>query len=130
MADSPDFVADAPGSPECFDRQWMPSIPVEDEQQFPGAQDRAGPKRRLTLSDVLFYGGCFGLSLLPATLAGVLLYDFIGEPVLFLVAIVTSTWVVTVVALVKMAGPTRGCRAIVAGGGLVSVALCSLFLLE
>jgi hypothetical protein len=105
MDDSRDFVADAPG---------MPGSPAE--------------RRRLTLADAVFYAGCFSLSLLPATLVGVLLHDFIGEPALFLVAVVTATWVVTTVALVKMAGPALGCRAIVAGGGLVAVALCSLFL--
>jgi hypothetical protein len=107
MDDSLDSVAQASG---------MPGTPAE--------------RRRLTLADAVFYAGCFSLSLLPATLAGVLLHDVIGEPLLFLAAVVTATWVVTMVALVKMAGPARSCRAIVAGGGLVSVALCSLFLLE
>jgi hypothetical protein len=92
--------------------------------------DRPGQQRRIGLSDAVFYAGCFGLALLPATLAGVLLYDFIGEPPLFLVAVVILTWVVTTVALVKIAGPMLRCRAIVAAGGLVSVAMCSLFLLE
>jgi hypothetical protein len=107
MDDSRDFVADAPA---------MPSAPAE--------------RRRPRLADAVFYAGCFSLSLLPATLAGVLLHDVIGEPLLFLIAVVTATWVVTMVALVKMAGPAPGCRVIVAGGGLVSAALCSLFLFE
>jgi hypothetical protein len=107
MDDSRDFATNAPA---------VPSVPAE--------------RRRLTLSDAVFYAGCFALSLLPATLVGVLLHDVIGEPLLFLIAVVTSTWVVTVVTLVKMAGPALGCRVIVAGGGLVSVALCSLFLFE
>ena len=93
-------------------------------------EDRPGQKRRIGLSDAVFYAGCFALALLPATLAGVLLYDFIGEPLLFLVAVVAFTWIVTTVALVKIAGPLLRCRAIVAAGGLVSVAMCSLFLLE
>ncbi len=93
-------------------------------------EDRPGQARRLCLSDAVFYAGCFALALLPATLAGVLLYDFIGEPLLFLVAVVVFTWVVTTVALVKIAGPMLRCRAIVAAGGLVSVAMCSLFLLD
>jgi hypothetical protein len=97
-------------------------IEVEDE---PGQQ-----RRGLCLSDAVFYAGCFGLALLPATLAGVLLYDSIGEPLLLLAAVVVSTWVATTVALVKIAGPLLRCRAIVAAGGLVSVAMCSLFLLE
>ncbi len=93
-------------------------------------EDVPGQQRRLCLSDAVFYAGCFGLALLPATLAGVLLYDTIGEPLLFLVAVVTFTWVVTTVALVKIAGPMLRCRAIVAAGGLVSVAMCSMFLLD
>jgi membrane protein YdbS with pleckstrin-like domain len=92
--------------------------------------DRPGQRRRVGLSDAVFYTGCFALALLPATVTGVLLYDFIGEPVLFLIAVVVLTWVVTTVALVKIAGPMLRCRAIVAAGGLVSVAMCSLFLLE
>ena len=93
-------------------------------------EDQPGRRRRVGLSDAVFYAGCFALALLPATLAGVLLYDFIGEPLLFLTAVVISTWVVTTVALVKIAGPMLRCRAIVAAGGLVSVAMCSLFLLD
>ena len=92
--------------------------------------DRPGQRRHVGLSDALFYAGCFALALLPATLAGVLLHDFIGEPLLFLAAVVIFTWVVTTVALVKIAGPMLRCRAIVAAGGLVSVAMCSLFLLD
>ena len=93
-------------------------------------EDRPGESPRTGLSDAVFYAGCFALALLPATLAGVLLHDFIGEPVLFLAAVVIFTWVVTTVALVKIAGPMLRCRAIVAAGGLVSVAMCSLFLLD
>ena len=93
-------------------------------------EDRPGQQRHVGLSDAVFYAGCFALALLPATLAGVLLHDFIGEPMLFLAAVVVSTWVVTTVALVKIAGPMLRCRAIVAAGGLVSVAMCSLFLLD
>ena len=93
-------------------------------------EDRPGQKRGVGMSDAVFYAGCFALALLPATLAGVLLHDFIGEPVLFLAAVVIFTWVVTTVALVKIAGPMLRCRAIVAAGGLVSVAMCSLFLID
>ncbi len=93
-------------------------------------EDRPGQQRRLALSDAVFYAGCCALALLPATLAAVLLHDFIGEPLLFLIAVVAFTWIVTTVALVKIAGPLLRCRAIVAAGGLVSVAMCSLFLLE
>ncbi len=93
-------------------------------------EDRPGQQPRVGLSDAVFYAGCFALALLPATLAGVLLHDFIGEPLLFLAAVVVFTWVVTTVALVKIAGPMLRCRAIVAAGGLVSVAMCSLFLLD
>ncbi len=93
-------------------------------------EDRPGQQRRAGLSDAVFYAGCFALALLPACLAGALLHDFIGEPVLFLAAVVVFTWVVTTVALVKIAGPMLRCRAIVAAGGLVSVAMCSLFLLD
>ena len=92
--------------------------------------DQPGQQRRAGLSDATFYAGCFALALLPATLAGVLLHDFIGEPLLFLAAVVISTWVVTTVALVKIAGPMLRCRAIVAAGGLISVAMCSLFLID
>ena len=100
---------------------------VPDAMEF---EDRPGQRPRVGLSDAVFYAGCFAVALLPATLAGVLLHDFIGEPLLFLVAVVTFTWVVTAVALVKIAGPMLRCRAIVAAGGLVSVAMCSLFLLD
>ena len=93
-------------------------------------EDHPGQQRRAGLSDTAFYAGCFALALLPATLAGVLLHDFIGEPLLFLAAVVVSTWVVTTVALVKIAGPMLRCRAIVAAGGLISVAMCSLFLID
>ncbi len=93
-------------------------------------EDSPGQQRRAGLSDAVFYAGCFALAMLPATLAGVLLHDFIGEPLLFLAAVVVSTWVVTTVALVKIAGPMLRCRAIVAAGGLVSVAMCSLFLID
>ena len=103
----------------------LDQIPDVDE-----IEDRPGQARRVGLSDAVFYAGCFALALLPATLAGVLLHDLIGEPVLFLVAVVIFTWVVTTVVLVKIAGPMLRCRAIVAAGGLVSVAMCSLFLLD
>lgn len=93
-------------------------------------EDRPGEPRRLGLSDPVFYAGCFALALLPASLAGILLHDFIAEPVLFLAGVVLSTWVVTAVALAWIAAPLLRCRAIVAAGGLVSVAMCSLFLLE
>ena len=93
-------------------------------------EDRPGQQPRVGLPDAVFYAGCLALALLPATLAGVLLYDFIGEPPLFLAAVVIFTWAVTTVALVKIAGPMLRCRAIVAAGGLVSVAMCSLFLLD
>ncbi len=96
----------------------------------PEVEDRPGQQRGRGLSDLVFYAGCFALALLPASLAGIVLHDFIGEPVLFLAAVVITTWVVTTVALVKIAGPLLRCRAIVAAGGLVSVAMCSLFLLE
>ena len=49
-------------------------------------EDRPGQRPRVGLSDAVFYAGCFALALLPATLAGVLLHDFIGEPILFLAA--------------------------------------------
>ena len=101
--------------------------------QMPDAtelEDRPGQQRRAGVSDAIFYAGCFALALLPASLAGVLLVDFIGEPMLFLAAVVLSTWVVTSVALIKIAGPMLRCRAIVAAGGLVSVAMCSMFLIE
>jgi len=93
-------------------------------------EDQPGQQRRTGFSDAVFYAGCFALALLPASLAGVVLHDFIGEPVLFLAAVVITTWVVTTVALVKIAGPMLRCRAIVAAGGLVSVAMCSLFLID
>jgi hypothetical protein len=93
-------------------------------------EDRPGQVRHRGLPDAVFYVGCGALGLLPAALAGVLLVDFIGEPLLFLLAVATAVWVVTTVMFVKIAGPALRCRAIVAGGGLVSVAMCSLFLLE
>lgn len=93
-------------------------------------EDRPGQVRRRGLSDVVFYAGCCALALLPASLAAVLLHETIGEPFLFLAAVVLATWVITTVALVKIAGPLLRCRAIVAAGGLVSVAMCSLFLIE
>ncbi len=96
----------------------------------PEIEDQPGQRRQARLSDAVFYAGCFALALLPASLAGLLLHDFIGEPMLFLAAVVLSTWVVTTVTLVKIAGPMLRCRAIVAAGGLVSVAMCSLFLIE
>ncbi len=101
--------------------------------QVPGVmeiEDRPGQRPRAGLPDPVFYAGCLALALLPASLAGVLLYDFIGEPLLFLAAVVLFTWVVTAVALFRIAGPMLRCRAIVAAGGLVSVAMCSLFLLD
>ncbi len=93
-------------------------------------EDQPGQQRRAGLSDAVFYAGCFALALLPASLAAVLLHEFIGEPMLFLIATVVFTWAVTTVALIKIAGPMLRCRAIVAAGGLVSVAMCSLFLLD
>jgi hypothetical protein len=93
-------------------------------------EDHPGQRRRIGLSDPVFYAACFALALLPASLAGILLHDFIGEPMLFLAAVVLTTWVVTAIGLVWIAGPLLRCRAIVAAGGLVSVAMCSLFLLE
>lgn len=98
--------------------------------QLSEIEDRPGQRRRIGLSDPVFYAGCFALALLPASLAGILLHDFIGEPMLFLAAVVLTTWVVTAIGLVWIAGPMLRCRAIVAAGGLVSVAMCSLFLLE
>lgn len=92
-------------------------------------EDRPG-RRRLGASDAVFYAGCFALALLPALLAGVLLHRTIGEPPLFLAAVVAAVWVAAMVALVKIAGPLLRCRAIVAAGGLVSVAMCSVFLLD
>jgi hypothetical protein len=102
----------------------------EDDPAALEVEDRPGQTRHRGLSDAVFYAGCGALGLLPAALAGVLLVDFIGEPLLFLLAVAAATWVVTTVTLVKIAGPALRCRAIVAGGGLVSVAMCSLFLLE
>jgi hypothetical protein len=93
-------------------------------------EDRPGQLRRRGMPDALFYACCGALALLPASLAAVLMHDFIGEPMLFLAAVVVLTWVVTTVALVRIAGPMLRCRAIVAAGGLVSVAMCSLFLLD
>ena len=99
--------------------------------QVPDAVEiEPGQQRRAGLSDAVFYAGCFALALLPASLAAVLLHEFIGEPMLFLIATVVFTWAVTTVALIKIAGPMLRCRAIVAAGGLVSVAMCSLFLLD
>jgi hypothetical protein len=92
--------------------------------------DRPGQRPRAGLPDGVFYVACLALALLPASLAGILLHDFIGEPVLFMAAVVVFTWVCTTVALVKIAGPWLRCRAIVAAGGLVSVAMCSMFLLD
>ena len=96
----------------------------------PETEDRPGQRRPRSLPDPVFYAACLALALLPASLAGIVLHDFIGEPMLFLAAVVITTWVVTAVALVKIAGPILRCRAIVAAGGLVSVAMCSLFLIE
>jgi hypothetical protein len=98
--------------------------------ELANAEEQPGQGRGAGLSDAVFYTGCFALALLPATLAGVLLQDMIGEPVLLLAAVVVCTWVLTTAALVWIAGPMRRCRAIVAAGGLVSVAMCSLFLLD
>ena len=100
----------------------IPAVPTSGDG--PGTRPHAG------LPDAAFYAGCLALGLLPATLAGVLLHDVIGEPLLFLVAVVGFTWVTTTVALVNIAGPLLRCRAIVAAGGVVSVAMCSLFLLD
>jgi hypothetical protein len=100
------------------------------EHEAREAEDHPGQRRRPGLSDAVFYPSCFALALLPASLADIVLHDFIGEPVLFLIAVVAFTWVVTTVALIKIAGPMRRCRAIVAAGGLVSVAMCSLFLID
>ncbi len=130
MDDHRDFVADAPAGLLSSIGQQARSWPGVDGQASAEVEDVPGQRHRLRASTALFYAGCFALALLPATLAGVLLHDFIGEPLLFLIAISATTWVVTTVALVKIAGPTLRCRAIVAGGGLVSVALCSLFLLD
>lgn len=105
----------------------------EQLDQMPDAQeieDRPGQSRRRGMSDAVFYVSCSALALLPASLAAVLMHEFIGEPFLFLAAVVLSTWVITTVALVKIAGPLLRCRAIVAAGGLVSVAMCSLFLID
>ena len=93
-------------------------------------EDRPGQWRHRGMSDPVFYASCCALALLPASLAAVLLHEFIGEPFLFLAAVVLSTWVIATVALVRMAGPLLRCRAIVAAGGLVSVAMCSLFLID
>ena len=93
-------------------------------------EDRPGQRQLAALPDAVFYVACLALALLPAVLAGILLHDFIGEPVLFMAAVVIFTWVCTSVALVKIAGPWLRCRAIVAAGGLVSVAMCSMFLLD
>ena len=124
-----DFAPHATGLPGSVEPYFVPPSQLDDGSAVE-VEDRPGQARRWTLMDATFYAGCAGLSLLPATLAGVLLYDFIGEPLLFLLAVAVSVWVVTMVMLVKIAGPVLRCRAIVAGGGLVSVAMCSLFLLD
>ena len=101
--------------------------------QMPAIQeieDRPGQLRRRGMSDLVFYASCCALALLPASLVAVLLHNLIGDPFVFLVAVVVSVWVITTVALVKIAGPLLRCRAIVAAGGLVSVAMCSLFLID
>jgi hypothetical protein len=101
--------------------------------QMPAAaeiEDRPGQVRRRGMSDAVFYASCGALALLPASLVAVLAKDLIGEPLLLLVAVALSTWVITTVALARIAGPLLRCRAIVAAGGLVSVAMCSLFLIE
>lgn len=105
-------------------------VQLDEVPDVTGIEDRPGQRRHVGLPDAVFYAGCFALALLPASLAGVLLDDHIGEPVLFLAAVVVFTWVVTTMALVRIAGPMLRCRAIVAAGGLVSVAMCSLFLLD
>jgi len=130
MDDSQEFVAEAAGAPRSFEQRPPPLPARRAEHEAEEIEDRPGQRRRVGLSDALFYPGCFALALLPASLAGIVLRDFIGEPVLFLVAVVAFTWVVTTVALVRIAGPMLRCRAIVAAGGLVSVAMCSLFLLD
>jgi hypothetical protein len=93
-------------------------------------EDRPGQRRPPGMPDTLFHACCCALALLPASLAAVLLRNLIGEPFVFLAAVVVSVWVITTVALVKIAGPLLRCRAIVAAGGLVSVAMCSLFLID
>jgi hypothetical protein len=128
MTDQRAFASAGPATPGYLDQHSVPSLPAEDEPHPCAQEDRPVQRRRLCFSDAAFYAGCGGMGLLPATLAGVLLHEFIGEPVLFLLAVVTLTWVLTTVALVKLAGPVLRCRAIVAAGGLVSVALCSIFL--
>ena len=124
-----DIASHATGMPGSVEPYFVPPSHLDDDSAVE-VEDRPGQRRRWTLMDGVFYAGCAGLSLLPASLAGVLLYDFIGEPLLFLLAVAVSVWVVTMVLLVKIAGPALRCRAIVAGGGLVSVAMCSLFLLD
>ena len=104
-----------------------PPDPVPEVAQI---EDHPSQRSHPRLSDAVFYAACCALALLPAMLAAVLLNDLIGEPLLFLVAVVAFTWIVTTVALIKMAGPLLRCRAIVAAGGLVSVAMCSLFLID
>jgi hypothetical protein len=92
--------------------------------------DRPGQQRSPGMPDGLFYASCLALAALPAAVAGVLLHRAIGEPMLFLAAVVIFLWVGITVGLVRIAGPLLRCRAIVAAGGLVSVAMCSLFLID
>ena len=100
---------------------------MPDDQEI---EDRPGQSRRRGMPYPLFYACCCALALLPASLAAVLLHNLIGDPFVFLAAVVVTVWVITTVALVKIAGPLLRCRAIVAAGGLVSVAMCSLFLID
>ena len=93
-------------------------------------EDRPGQRRPRGMPDPVFHACCSALALLPASLAAVLLHDLIGDPFVFLAAVVVSVWVISTLALVKIAGPLLRCRAIVAAGGLVSVAMCSLFLID
>jgi len=93
-------------------------------------EDRPGQLRHRGMPDAVFYASCGALALLPASLVAVLLKDLVGEPLLLLMAVTLTTWVITTVALVRIAGPLLRCRAIVAAGGLVSVAMCSLFLID
>jgi|GEM_PF-945779 len=93
-------------------------------------EDRPGQRHPRGMPDPVFYACCCALALLPASLAAVLLHRLIGDPFAFLAAVVVAVWVITTVALVKIAGPLLRCRAIVAAGGIVSVAMCSLFLLD
>jgi hypothetical protein len=123
MDDSHEFVAETASLASPLPAQLV----GQDVQEV---EDHPGQRSRLGLSDAVFYPSCLALAFLPASLAGIVLHDFIGEPFLFLVAVVVFTWVVATVALIKIAGPMLRCRAIVAAGGLVSVAMCSLFLLD